>query len=298
MVGIVDMNIIGTGLTGLVGTKVTEILSPEFNFINLSLESGIDITDYKKIREAISRTESPWLLHFAAFTNVDEAEKDRTNGHDGKVWKINVTATENLVNICKTTQKKLLYISTDFVFDGKKDIYDEEDVPNPIGWYGITKYAGEKAVQNLKNNGLIVRISYPYRSFWSGKPDFVQKIVTRLKSGQIINSPNNQLIVPTLIDDIAEAIRNLIQNNATGIYHVVGSSALSPFQAAVDISKAFSFPDNQIIPVTAQDYYLDQAPRPLRTYLSNGKITKYGIKMNGFSDGLIKIKNQMKGNIL
>src|SRR4030042_6196951 len=229
------MKIIGTGLSGLVGSRVVELLSPSYSFENLSLETGVDITQKETVDAYLDRSDSPWVFHFAAKTDVDGAEKERNLGEKGSVWLVNVGATQYIVDACRRTKKRLLYISTDFVFDGKKDVYNEDDIPKPQGWYAVTKYEGEKRVTSL-DNGLVIRIAYPYRASDKVRPDFVNKIIARLKSGESIAAPGDKLFGPTFIDDIAHAIQVLVERNARGIYHVVGSEAISPYRAAQQIA--------------------------------------------------------------
>ena len=164
------MKILGTGLSGLVGSRVVELLNSvyEFEF------SDTDITNKEAIDERIRSSNASIVLHLAAKTDVDGCEKDRTLGTEGDAWKINVLGTENVVEACEKNNKKLIYVSTDFVFDGEtKSEYSEEDKPNPINWYARTKYEGEKIVQSSNFNWIIVRIAYPYRSNFKRK-DFVR----------------------------------------------------------------------------------------------------------------------------
>ena len=162
------MNILGTGLSGLIGSRVIELLEPAWSFQNLSLETGVDITNRQTVDDAVLATNASWVFHFAAFTDVDGAEREKDKGARGSVWQINVTATEYLVEACRKEKKHLLYISTDFVFDGEKESYSEDDIPNPISWYAQTKYEGEKRVLSLGDDALVVRIANPYRANPSG----------------------------------------------------------------------------------------------------------------------------------
>ena len=133
------------------------------------------------------------VLHMAAKTNVDGCEEDKARDkeileykdpqkqeqawmEEKTAWTINVFGTQNIIDACQKTNKKLIYISTDFVFDGTKKAYSEEDKPNPINWYAKTKYEGEKIIQNSGLDYVIARIAYPYRAFFERK-DFVRAIL-------------------------------------------------------------------------------------------------------------------------
>lgn len=279
------MNIIGTGLSGLVGSRIVELLSPRHSFEDLSLDTGVDITDAAAVREKITKSNAPWIFHFAARTEVDGAEKERTLGEKGPTWIVNVAATENVVSVCRDVGKRLLYVSTDYVFDGTKDEYREDDLPNPQGWYAMTKYEGEKQVAQLRDKSLIVRIANPYRKKFD-KLDFVRKIIEMLKQGQSILAPIDQLFVPTFIDDIAGAIEKLVHMSASGIYHVVGSQTLSPFEAAKKIADVFGFNTTLVGQTTFDAYFAGRAPRPKQAVLRNDKIAEFGIKMHSFDEGL------------
>lgn len=276
------MNIIGTGLSGLVGSGVIEILSSRYGFEDLSLDTGVDITNEESVRERIEKSNAPWVFHFAARTDVDGAEKERELGEKGPTWIVNVVATQNIASVCRETGKRLLYISTDYVFDGTKEFYTEEDTPNPKGWYAFTKYEAELRVGK---DALIIRIANPYRKEFP-KLDFVRKIVETLENRQSVLAATDQVFVPTFIDDVALALEKLIEKNASGIYHVVGSQALSPYEAAVRIAEVFGFDSSLVGKTTFREYFEGRAPRPQRAVLKNDKIAKFGIEMHSFDEGL------------
>lgn len=286
------MNIIGTGLSGLVGSRVTELLSPQYSFENLSLETGVDIKNEDVVAARIGDSPASWVFHFAAKTDVDGCEKEKDLGVDSDAWQINVVATESVVAACKRTGKRLLYISTDFVFDGTGVHYSEEDTPNPQSWYARTKFEGELRVKNLREAGLIIRIAFPYRAVNSGKKDFLHRMLDCLALGRTLEAPTDQLFVPTFIDDIAAAIRLLVGKAASGIYHVVGTEALSPFEAGKKIAKTFGYDEQLVKPIEFAAFYAGRASRPFHAVLSNAKIAKFGFAMSTFDEGLAKIRLQ------
>lgn len=285
------MKLLGIGLSGLVGSRVGELLLKDFQIQFESLETGLDITNKAQIETLIATSDASWVLHFAAYTNVDGAEIDKNKGKDSVAWKVNAAATETIASACLKSKKKLLYVSTDYVFDGQKTEYSETDEPNPQGWYGITKYEGEKQVGHLGDLGLIIRIANPYRRDNFIKPDFVRKIMSELSLGHEIKSPKDQIFVPTFIDDIASATKLLIQKNEKGIYHVVGGQSLTPFIASLSIAKRFGFNLKLVNPTTFVEYFSGRAHRPFHAALLNGKITKLGINMVGFNEGLNLVSN-------
>ncbi len=290
------MNIIGTGLSGLVGSRVVELLRSKHQFTNISLETGTDITNKAELEKAIVSSDAPIIFHFAAATDVDSVEKEKSLGVNGNAWKVNVEATAHIADLCKKTGKKLLYISTDYVFSGKKEKYSEEDTPDPVGWYGVTKYEGEKAVKALGQGGLIIRIANPYRAAFAHKSDFVRRIIDRLSKGERIRSPYDQIFVPTFIDDIAFAIDVLIGENACGLFHVVGANAISPFDACLEICTVFSLPGHMVEKTVFAEYFKGRAERPLHAHLGHVKIAKYNVIMKSFHEGLSEMKRQLEEN--
>jgi dTDP-4-dehydrorhamnose reductase len=138
------MNILGTGLSGLIGTRICQLL-PAYEFQNLSLETGVDITDPKTVEAYFSKSDAPWVFHFAAKTDVDGAEKERHLGVKSSSYIVNVLATGHIVEACRKTGKRLLYVSTDFVFDGIKPNYTSPKPDNkdcqPV-WCGERYQAG------------------------------------------------------------------------------------------------------------------------------------------------------------
>lgn len=286
------MDIIGTGLSGLVGSRVTALLSKRYTFEDLSKETGVDLMDYRRVREMITGSNASWVFHFAAYTNVQAAEEEKEKETESISWQVNVEATKNIVDICKDTGKKLLYISTDYVFDGKKNAYGEEDIPHPISWYGRTKYEGEMQVQTLGEQSLIVRIANPYRSNPVGKMDFVHKMLERMKSGLAIQAPSDQTFSPTYIDDLAIALDALVSLNKSGVYHVVSQLSITPYEAARQIASEFGYIDANITSVLYEQYFAGKALPPKQAYLKHDKIDTSGVRLHAFAEGIREIKQQ------
>ncbi|MBI3956041.1 SDR family oxidoreductase [Candidatus Gottesmanbacteria bacterium] len=280
------VNIIGTGLSGLVGSRVVELLAGDFQFENLSLETGVDITNNEVVRERFAASGAPWVFHFAAVTDLDASEKERQLGEKSLAWRVNVEGTRNIVEAAQAGGKRVLYLSTDFVFDGNGGPYTEESQPNPQSWYAVTKYEGEKLVAGMDRKGIILRIAFPYQARPQGRPDFVHRIIEELRAGKDIEAPDDQRITPTYIDDVAHAIRVLTGSDASGIYHAVGSQALSPFDVVRLIARTHHLDVSQIAPTSAESYYKGRAPRPRKAVLKNDKIEFLGICMKTFEEGL------------
>lgn len=286
------MKFLGTGLSGLVGSRVVSLLSSH-TFVNYSLENGVDITDRDTImRRIIETTDANWVLHFAAYTNVQQAEAEKDLGEQSAAWKVNVTATQSIVDACRASNKHLLYIDTDYAFDGTRDRYVETDPIGPLCWYAKTKSEGADRVLTLGSAGLVMRISNPYRAHPVGKTDFVHKMIDRLKAGGEIVAPADQLFVPTFIDDIAWSVETLVRANASGIYHVAGTEAVSPYQAATIVAETFGYDARLVKPASFAEYFSGKAPVPQKAVLVTDKIRALGVRLHGFRDGVREVKKQ------
>lgn len=286
-----NIPILATGLSGLVGTRIVELLSDRFDFQDLSYDTGVDITNPDSVIKMFKNSQSRVVLHMAAKTDVDGCEDDKLLGEEGGAWLVNVLGTKNIIEAAKETGKHVIYISTDFVFDGTKKVYSEDDDPNPVNWYAVTKYEGEKLVTEAQ--GSVVRISYPYRAFYSPKKDFLARILDVLREGKTLMGVTDHIFTPTFIDDIAQALSVFLTRTLPGTYHVVGSSCLTTFEAVTLIAKVFGYKAN-IVATTRSDYFKDRAFRPFCLRLNNDKIKHLGISMRTFEQGLIQVKNQLQ----
>jgi dTDP-4-dehydrorhamnose reductase len=289
------MKILGTGLSGLIGSRIIDLLKDRYEFENLSISTGFDITQKQTAEDMIISSDASIVLHLASKTDVDRCEKEKEQGINSVAWRVNVEGTRNIAEACQKSRKKIIYFSTDFVFDGEKEEpYVEEDKPDPINWYAKTKFEGEKIIKSSGIPYLILRIAYPYRSKFEKKSDFVRTILKRLKEKQPITAIYDHIITPTFIDDIAEALDILIKNGSDGGFHVVGSQYVSPYDAALLIADLFGYDKSLIQKITRAEYFENKASRPFHLALKNDKIEKLGIKMKTFEQGLLEIQKQMK----
>ncbi len=281
-----------TGMSGLVGTRVKDLLSGEFDFTDLSLATGVNIVNFEDVENKLRESDAKIIIHMAAKTDVDACEDDKILGKDGDAWQINVIGTNNVVLASENTGKRLIYISTDFVFNGTKDFYTENDDPDPVNWYGRTKYEAEEIVIKSKIESVILRLAYPYRSYFQERSDFVRRIITKAKDTGEVEGLEDHVFTPTFIDDIAEALRFVLCRNVSGIYHSVGSLSLPVIEAVKKILSTFGL-EARVKRVIRNEYFLNRAYRPFKLALKNDKIKRLGIEMKRFDDGLLEIKRQL-----
>ena len=271
-----------TGASGLVGTRIMELLSEKFEFIPLSVKE-MDITDKDSVHRLLGNLSYDLLLHLAAYTNVVGAETEKE-----KAFLINEMGTQNLLDVVSSEKKEFIYISTDFVFDGGSQPYTEKSIPHPLTVYGASKFAGEKAVGK---EGMIVRISYPYRSIFEAKKDIVRKVKSFLEAGKPLSMVEDSLIVPTFIDDIAEGLGYLMNNFSNEVFHLVGKDAMSPFTLATTIANVFNLDTSLVGKTTYAKYFADKAKGPQYGDIRSEKNTFYS--MHTFEEGLHIIKKQL-----
>src|SRR5579859_5253189 len=265
------MHIFAIGASGLVGTRLKVLLQSKYQIDNLSLETGLDITDPQTLQIVEEDVSHTTVIHLAAKADVDGCERDRALGINGDAYRINVLGTKNVVEACLKQRKKIIYISTDFVFDGQKEVdqqYTEEDMPNPLNWYGWTKYEGEKIVLASGLPYMIIRIAYPYRPVPGPRNDFVQSIKERLGAKQPVPAVTDHVMTPTFLDDIAIALDALLNHDAQGVFHVVGSQSLTPYDAALTIAKTFDYHTSLITKTTRNVFFKDRAIRPFNLSIS------------------------------
>ena len=283
--------VLATGLSGLVGTRVRDLLSHSFDFEDLSLATDIDITQIQQVEKAFDASPARVVLHLAAKTDVDSCEDDKLLAEEGQAWRVNVIGTENIAAAAQKFGKRVIYISTDFVFDGTKESYSEEDKPNPISWYGYTKFIGEEKLTSCDVDVTIVRISYPYRSRNNVREDFVHRLIDTMKNNKKVYGLTDHILTPTFIDDIANNLSLFLSKNLPGIYHLVGSSSMPTIEAVKLVRDVYHL-QAEIIPIDRQTYFRNRAFRPFKLALKNDKIRKLGLKMSAFIDGLKEIRKQ------
>lgn len=223
-------------------------------------------------------------MHAAAFTNVDKCEVEKD-----KAYEINAKATENIAKTANEIHAKMIYISTDYVFDGEKGMYSEEDETDPINYYGSTKLEGEKAVIENCNDYIIARTSVIYGA---NKKNFATWVINELKDGRKINIITDQWVSPTLNIDLAEQILALIEKDEYGIFHTAGGERISRYDFVIKLAEIFGF-NKELVNPTTSDKMKWIARRPRDSSLNVSKISniKKPYKVNY---ALEKLKEMIK----
>lgn len=258
-----------TGASGQLGFDVVKRLkSLEINSLGVGSRE-LDIVDEKQIKRCIESFLPTTIIHCAAYTAVDKAEEERD-----KCYKVNVIGTKNLAEICKEFDIKLLYISTDYVFDGKGNTpFEEDEQPNPLNYYGYTKAEGEKIIKELLKKFFIVRTSWLYGI--NGN-NFVKTMLKLSETQNVIYVVNDQIGSPTYTKDLAELIIDIALTDKFGIYHGVNEGYCSWYEFACEIFR-LTEKNIKVTPISTNEYPA-KAKRPLNSRLSKKNLDKNHFK--------------------
>ena len=288
-----------TGSSGMLGVDLWKELKRDYKIIGLDVTHNskltthnfhkCDITNRQDTLAIIKKLQPDVVIHTAAYTDVDGCEINFE-----KAYKINSEGTKNVALACKTVNAILIYISTDFVFDGKKkNPYKENDKTRPLSVYADSKLKGEKAIQEILKRYFILRTSWLYGKH--GK-NFVDTILQKAKEEKILKVVDDQIGSPTYTRNLAEAIHALLKkvtraqehkSTSYGIYHVSNSGSVSWFEYAKEILRLRGL-KTKVIPISSQEL-ARPARRPAMSVLDNSKFIKYtGYKMRNWMEALKK----------
>ncbi|NIJ55868.1 SDR family oxidoreductase [Dyadobacter arcticus] len=292
-----------TGSNGLLGQKLVELLigKPDFEIIatavganRLPLKEGyryleMDITNPYQVEEVIQSVRPDVLIHTAAMTNVDQCEIEKEG-----CWKLNVTAVENLIAACKKYHVFLQHLSTDFIFDGTSGPYAEEDLPNPISFYGWSKYAAEKAVMHSGIDWAITRTVLVYGiAHDMSRSNIILWVKKSLEETRSIKVVTDQFRTPTLAEDLAMGCFLIADQRAKGIFHISGKDFLTPYEMAVMTANYFELNVTLISPTDASSF-TQPARRPPRTGFDLSKSKQVlGYEPRSFEEGIAILAGQM-----
>ena len=252
------MRIVITGSKGMLGYDLVERLKTRYVIIGLDLDD-FDIVDGDVI-DYISIQKPDFLFHLAAYTSVDKAEEERE-----RVYNVNVNGAKNIAMACKAMDIPMVFISTDYIFDGTKETpYTEDDYPRPINYYGETKSEAEKLITKLLKKVFIVRTSWLFGK--NGK-NFVKAITSLPMKKESIEVVDDQYGSPTYTRDLAVSLEMFLQSEQYGIYHITNRGSCSWFDFAKMIV-LLSGKKTTVIPIKS-DVLMRPARRPQNSVLDN-----------------------------
>jgi dTDP-4-dehydrorhamnose reductase len=233
---------------------------PESWFDQQVVYLPLDITDGMAVMAFMMEHRPKKIIHAAAMTQADDCEKDPVG-----CWNVNVTATRFLIDAANEVGAAILYVSTDFVFDGEAGPYEETDLPSPVNFYGCSKLAAERAVMASGLAWSIVRTVLVYgRSDHQARSNIMTWVRDKLISRTPVNVVDDQLRTPTWAGDLAMGIILVAEKNAGGTWHISGADLLTPYEMAVKTAHYLELDPSLMSRVTA-DTFSQPARRPLRT---------------------------------
>ena len=272
------MKVLVTGVKGQLGYDVVNELEKRgLEAVGVDIDE-MDITDAVSVDKVIKETSPDAVIHCAAYTAVDAAEDNVE-----LCRKVNADGTANIAKVCKELDIKMMYISTDYVFDGQGERpWEPDDERHPLNVYGQTKYEGEVAVTDALDKYFIVRIAWVFGV--NGK-NFIKAILNKAKMVDTLTVVNDQFGSPTYTFDLAKLLVDMIQSDKYGFYHATNEGICTWYEFACEIIRQAGL-NTKVLPVSA-DQYPAKAKRPTNSRMSKEKLTENGFeKLPAWQDAL------------
>lgn len=274
-----------TGGSGLLGERLAAVSNDndELTLVHNNNPSDntikCDITNEKEVKTVVEKENPDVIIHCAAMTNVDLCEEESK-----LAYQVNGDGTGFLAKAANDINAKIIYVSTDFVFDGERGYYKEDEKVNPLGIYAKSKYEGEVQLAKYSDDWAVARVSVLYG--WHKRLNFTTWVINELRQKNEINIVTDQINSPTLADNAAEAIFKIAQKDKNGIFHTAGNDAINRFDFTRKIADAFDLDDSLINPTTSSQF-VQKAPRPRDSSLNVNKVEKeLDMKMETCSESL------------
>ncbi len=259
------MRILVTGASGMLGQALLPVLQQSHYVVGVGVED-FDVCNGKAVRDCISAHGPELVVHLAAYTDVDGCETDPRRAEE-----TNGSSTRNVAQACAEIDAAMLYVSTDYVFDGSKvEPYCESDQPNPLNAYGRSKLLGEQYVQTILDRYFVVRTSWLFGPH--GK-NFVATILRLAQQSSELRVVDDQRGSPTYTRHLAPKLAQLAETNAYGIYHITGSGSCSWCEFARSIVELGGFTSVRMVPISS-DECGRPARRPANSVLENSRLSQ------------------------
>lgn len=306
-----------TGTNGLLGQKLVYLLlernltsAKQYQIIATSrgenrlvnkkgyLYFDLDITNESEVERIFTQTKPHVVINTAAMTNVDQCEKERKACDIINVDAVSfqLRALEKMQHAEKNYKPHFIHLSTDFVFDGEAGPYSENDKPNPVSYYGLSKYKADLLVEESAVNWAIVRTIIVYGVVDNmSRSNLVLWAKSALEKGETINVINDQFRAPTLAEDLAEGCMLIADKKAKGIFNISGRDTYSILDLVYQIADFWQL-NKSLIQVVSSTTLNQPAKRPPRTgFILDKAINQLGYKPKSFREGLNIIDKQLKG---
>lgn len=256
-----------TGASGLLGSKISELAIGKNCQVYSAYNQDkplhgapiqFDISDGKTVETILEKIKPDVVVHAASLTDVDKCELEKE-----LAWKVNVEGTKAIAESCKKYQAFLIYISTDYVFDGEKGMYTENDNPAPINYYGLTKLKAEEHVNASTDEHCIARTSVIYGSIpAAGKVNFSLWLLNKLKKKEAVKIVTDQWTSPTLNTNLAYMILEIMERRIVGIYHLAGATRINRYDFSKLIAQTFNLDATLLMPSLSKEFpWVAKRPR-------------------------------------
>ena len=300
----VEKTILITGSNGLLGQKLVRLLKNRHGINLIATSKGenrisdtqgytyqpLDITNNNEVKQVIEKYQPDAVINTAAMTNVDACETNRE-----LCWDLNVNAVKNFIEAAQSQPFHFVHLSTDFVFDGENGPYKETDQPNPLSYYGKSKYEAEKLLQNSNIRWAIARTIIVYGvAEKMSRSNIVLWAKQALEKGQELTIVDDQFRSPTLAEDLALGCYKIVENDAEGIYHLSGKDLMSIYELVQRVADYYGLDKSLIKPIKTTS--LNQAAkRPPKTgFIIDKAKNDLGYNPKSFEEGLQVVSEQLK----
>jgi dTDP-4-dehydrorhamnose reductase len=273
-----ELKVLVTGSKGMLGTDLVRVLAPAHSVIGMDVDE-LDIANRQEVQDQAATLSPDLLINVAAYTDVDGSEQQ-----EDVAFRINADGAANLAYACRERRIRLIHVSTDYVFDGKKQgPYLEEDTANPLGAYGRSKWEGEKRVREVLPEACLVRTAWLYGR---GGRNFVEAILEQANKKKRLRVVNDQWGAPTYTLDLAKALRAGAEAQLKGTYHVTNRGSCTWLEFAEKILELAERKGVGVEPISTEELGRP-APRPANSVLGCDKFEKAtGIRLRPWPEAL------------
>ena len=293
-----------TGSNGFIGRHLASALESDYLVHGMDVcghcEFKASVTDKKRVEQAFKKTSPKIVFHTAAVKDISLSQGSP------EAWEVNFTSTKNIAGLCARYNSKLVFISSDIVFNGKKGGYSEEDPVSPVNDYGRAKAESEKAINDSGARHLICRTAMVYGRFQNPLPRalekellqpmasnqsfFVEHAVRRLSKGLEVQAFEDVYSSPTHVLGLCEQVKSLVKKECSGVFHTAGPEKVSRYGFALEAARAFGLDESLVSPVSCPENSL----RPRDVSLNVSKLVRStGFKPKTVKRALAEMKKQM-----
>ena len=293
------MKLLVLGGSGLIGHAIVKKSKNEFDVLTTYYRNSVAVdnvnsfecyfpNDLDKLEEVVKKEKPDVIVNTIGYSNIDFCESNKNNTE-----MLHVETTERICNICESNDSKQIFLSSDYVFDGEKGDYSENDIPNPVNFYGLSKLKAEQLILKSPIN-TVIRTSVIYD--WDYRARFFNSVIKNLQNNQEFKATTDVYNSVTLLDNLVESIFKVIKLDQNGIFHVADSTCMNRYEFAKIIAKKFQLDEKLIKTVSVQDDSKNIAKRPKNACLNNSKAKKeLGLNFGTIEEGvnMVFMKSQL-----